>query len=95
MLSLPAPERIVSGGYTGDLLSWVMGRAKQNNVWITIMTNVNIAAVAMLSDVSLVVLAEGVVPDEGVLETAREKGVNIVSSKLSAFDIAVGIAKDI
>ena len=46
-LTLPQPDRIVSGGYTGDLLSWVMGRAESDNAWITIMTNVNIVAVAV------------------------------------------------
>ncbi len=35
-------ERIVSGGYAGDLLSWVMGRAQQGDAWVTIMTNPNI-----------------------------------------------------
>ena len=31
--------REISGAYTGDLLSWVMGRAKQDNLWITIMSD--------------------------------------------------------
>ena len=34
-------SRPVTGGYAGDLLSWVMGRAQQNDVWITIMSNLN------------------------------------------------------
>ena len=29
VLSLPEPERVVSGAYMGDLLSWVMGRAQE------------------------------------------------------------------
>ena len=48
VLSLPEPERVVSGAYMGDLLSWVMGRAQENNAWITIMSNINVAAVASL-----------------------------------------------
>ena len=32
--------RTVSGGcYCGDLLSWVMGRAPADGVWLTIMSN--------------------------------------------------------
>ena len=32
---LPEPGRRVSGGYVGDLLSWVMGRAKAGDAWLT------------------------------------------------------------
>ena len=88
-LCMPAPEREVDGVYIGDLLSWVMGRAEQDNVWITIMSNVNIVAVATLADVSCILLAEGVVPDEDVLSVAKAKGVNVLSSKLPAFELAL------
>ena len=94
-LSLPDPDREVKGCYIGDLLSWVMGRAQADNVWITIMSNINIAAVAALSDVSLVILAEDVTPDENVLKTAEAKNVNIARTSLPAFEAAVKIACDI
>ena len=81
-------EREVCGCYIGDLLSWVMGRAEADNAWITIMSNVNVLAVASLADVSCVILAEGVTLDAEVLATAAEKSVNIISSELSAFEIA-------
>ena len=62
-IALPCPTREVNGAYIGDLLSWVMGRAGEDNAWITIMSNSNIVAVATLADVSCIILAEGVVPD--------------------------------
>ena len=87
-ITLPDPEREVKGAYVGDLLSWVMGRADEGNAWITIMSNSNVAAVATLADVSCVILAEGVTPDEGVAEIAEAKGINILSSNESAYSIA-------
>ena len=81
------PDRDVEGGYAGDLLSWVMGRARPNDVWITIMSNVNVVAVASLADVACVVLAENVQLDEGVAETAQKRGVNIYSSPRPAFEL--------
>lgn len=45
-------SREIHGGYTGDLLSWVMGRGKQDQAWVTIMTNINVVAVATLIDFS-------------------------------------------
>lgn len=90
---VPEGDREIHGGYIGDLLSWVMGKAQQDNAWITIMSNINIAAVASLSDVAVIILAEGVALDEAVITTAEAKGINIVSSEKSAFDIAVEIAQ--
>ena len=58
-LTCPDPERVVTGGYVGDLLSWVMGRARSGQAWITIMSNINTVAVASLADVACVILAEG------------------------------------
>lgn len=95
IVSMPSPEREVVGGYVGDLLSWVMGRAQENNAWITIMTNINIAAVGALSDVSVIIVAEGARPDASVIETAGSKGVNIVLTQKTAYETAVEISKDI
>lgn len=95
VLSMPEPEKNVQGGYVGDLLSWVMGRAKEENVWITIMSNINVAAVASLADVGLVLFAEGVIPDDSVIKTAESKGVNMASVELPAFEIIKLISEDI
>ncbi|MBQ6066166.1 MAG: hypothetical protein IJK89_05025 [Clostridia bacterium] len=94
-LSLPDPDREIAGGYCGDLLSWVMGRAQQDNAWITIMSNMNVVAVASLSDVSCVILAEGVTLEQGIVDTARGKDVNVLSSEKSAFEIAALLAPDV
>lgn len=90
-LSLPAPDKEISGAYIGDLLSWVMGKASPSNAWITIMSNVNVIAVATLVDVSCIVLAEDVVFDEELLTVAMEKGVNVLSTSLSAYDAALAL----
>ncbi len=87
-LSIPQPEREINGAYVGDLLSWVMGRAESDNVWITIMSNINVVAVASLSDVSCVLLAEGVTLEDDVLTIAKQKGINIFSTSLTAYEAA-------
>ncbi len=92
-LCMPTPDKKVDGVYIGDLLSWVMGRAEQGNVWITIMSNINTVAVAALTDISCILLAEGVVPDEALLKTAEEKGVNILSTPLSSYEAAIKISE--
>lgn len=94
-LALPDADREISGGYCGDLLSWVMGRARQDNAWVTIMSNMNIVAVASLADVSCVILAEGVTLEQDVIDTACAKGVNILSSDKGAFGLAALLAPDV
>ena len=92
IIALPSPDKEIEGAYIGDLLSWVMGNANPNNVWITIMSNINTIAVSTLVDFSCILLAESVQPDKDVLATAEQKGVNILSTNLSAYEAALKVA---
>lgn len=89
ILSMPSPDREISGVYVGDLLSWVMSKASADNAWLTIMSNVNIVAVAALTDVSLIILTEGVTLDDEILSVAKSKEVNVFSSSLSTYELSV------
>jgi hypothetical protein len=91
--ALPNGAREVTGGYTGDLLSWVMGRAEAGDAWITIMSNANIVAVATLADLSCILLAEGVVPDKSVAELAAAKGINLLGAQESAYALGARLSK--
>ena len=88
---MPCPDKEIDGVYVGDLLSWVMGRAEAGCVWITIMSNVNVMAVASLTDVSCVLLAEGVTLDGEVLAVAEAKGINVLSSDSPIYETALKI----
>lgn len=86
-------DREVTGGYVGDLLSWVMGRAEPGQAWLTIMSNQNVAAVAALSDVSCVILTEGVQPDEELLKKARTQGIDLLGTSVSSFAAAAALSQ--
>ncbi len=88
-ITLPYGERDIDGVYVGDLLSWVMGRAQADNAWITIMSNINILAVASLSDTSCIILAEGVTVDDEVKKTALDKEINILTTDMDIYNTAV------
>lgn len=90
-IALPNGEREISDVYIGDLLSWVMGRAKADDAWITIMSNVNILAVASLADTACIILAEGVTVDEDIKSTAIDKEINILSTDMSIYEAAVAL----
>lgn len=92
-LAMPNPDREVESGYAGDMPSWVMGNATEGCVWLTIMNNRNIVAVAVLLDMACIVVAEGSeVPDE-VTALAKSKGVNLLTSPKNVFTLSAEIAE--
>lgn len=93
IVCMPDGDREVSGVYCGDLLSWVMGRAKEDEAWITIMSNINVVAVASLSDVACVILAEDVKLDEDALKAAADKDINVLVSEKSTYEVALTLGK--
>jgi len=92
-LTLPEGDREIDGVYIGDLLSWVMGKAQSDNAWITIMSNINTLAVATLTDVSCIILAENVTLEDNIKSAAESKGINVISSRYSAYDTALILNK--
>lgn len=89
VIAMPQPERQIKNVYIGDLLSWVMGKAQEDDAWITIMNNVNVIAVASLSDTACVILSEGVTIEDDIKNTAQEKGINVLTTEKSSYEAAV------
>lgn len=86
-------DREVTSIYCCDLLSIVMGRALADSCWITVMGNVNSIAVAVLADISCVLLAEGMTYDEDAINRAKEQGVTILTTELTVYDAAKALGK--
>lgn len=95
VFAMPEPEHPVRGAYAGDLLSWVMRRAQEDEAWMTIMSNRNIVAVAILVNAAAIVLTEGVTPDEGVAALALERGVNLLGSAEATLETGAALMQRI
>ena len=80
-------SKTVDGVYVGDLLSRAMSHVEADNLWVTIMSNVNVVAVATLTEPAAVVLAEAVELQADALTGAKENGITVLTSPLSAFEI--------
>ena len=87
-VTIPDGSRMITGGYCGDLLSWVMGRADSGDCWFTIMSNKNVVAVAQLTDVACVVFTEDVEPDEEMIRAAEAHDINLIISPLPTYAAA-------
>ncbi len=84
-------EREICDCYIGDLLSWVMGRAPEDSIWLTVMGNINSIAVATLADVSCIVLVENASLDDDAKAKAEAHGVTILKSQQNAYNLAIRI----
>lgn len=85
-------SREISGVYCCDLLSVVMGRAREDDAWITVMGNINAIAVAVLADVSCIILSENMQLDAEGREKAEQQRVCVLKTAASTFDTAMKIA---
>ncbi len=82
------PDKNVTGGYCGDLLSDVMGHAPANAIWLTVQTHVNIVAVASLKDISAILLVRGQKPEQDTLDRCTSEGIMLLGSANNAFELA-------
>ena len=81
------------GVYAGDLLSRAMSHVKENNLWITIMSNTNVIAVASLTGCAAVLLAEGVELIPEARAAAEDNGILVLSSSESVYDLCVRVGR--
>jgi predicted transcriptional regulator len=77
----------ITGGYVSDLLSDVMGNAKEGQIWITLQTHQNIIAVASLKDISAVILVKGFLPEADTIIKSDIESIPVLSTELDTFNI--------
>lgn len=86
-------SREITGCYCGDLLSWVMSRAQEGDVWLTVMGNINSVGVAVLVDVACIVLTENAALDEDALNRAKQNDVIILQTEKNSYRMAAAISQ--
>lgn len=85
-------DKTISGGYCGDLLSDVMANTAEHNVWLTVQAHQNIVAVAVLKEISCIIITCGNKPDQTTCQKADEENIPLFLSDLSAFDLTTALA---
>ena len=88
-------ERDISGGYASDLLSDVMGNAREGQVWVTLQTHKNVMAIASLKDLAAVILVKGTQPDADTLKHSDEEGVPMLGTDKPTFEIVGELYKSL
>ena len=81
-------EKEVEGGYVSDLLSDVIAHGQKGTIWVTLQVHQNIVAVAVLKELAGIVIIGGKEPAAETLKKAQNEEVAILSTQLSAFEVA-------
>lgn len=83
----------ISAPYCCDLLSHAMGKAPEGCAWVTVVGNRNTLAVAALVKAACIILAEGIQPDDGIAEKAREQGITVFKTDKPVFEAALSVSQ--
>jgi len=77
----------VTFGYASDLLSDVLAKAKNGTLWVTNQKHQNIVGVSVMLNLSGVIIAGGIEPDENTLEKAKAEGLPLYVTDMTMFEL--------
>lgn len=84
-------NREISEVFCCDLLSVAMSKAPPSGLWVTVMGNMNTLAVASLTEVACIVLAEGACLDEMARMKAEQEEITVLRTEESIFSAALRV----
>jgi serine kinase of HPr protein (carbohydrate metabolism regulator) len=79
----------LSGVFTSDLLSHVMANAKEDNILITILNNINVLGVASLLDLGCVIFSHNTQVQKEIIEKANELDIVLLNTPLSTAEATI------
>jgi len=77
----------IQSGYTSDLLSCVMTGAQADGIWVTLIANMNIVAVASLLEIPAIIITENAQPDATTIARANQEGIALLSTPVGSYQI--------
>jgi hypothetical protein len=84
-----ALDRTITGVYACDLLSWAMAKINAGDLWTTVHTNLNIVAVASLTDAACIVIPESIEIEQATITRADRQQIPMLSAPSSAAEIII------
>ncbi len=90
-LNIADDSREIEKVFCCDLLSVAMSKAPAGGCWVTVMGNINTLAVASLTDCACVILAEGTLLDESVIEKAKQQDITLLKTEMPIFDAGLKV----
>lgn len=78
----------IDSAYMSDLLSCVMTGAKPQSVWVTLIANINIVAVASLLEISAIIITENAQPNQETIDRANMEGIVLLSTNAANYTVS-------
>jgi len=78
----------VTRGYISDMMSDVLANTHQGDLWITQQNHQGVVILASLKKIPVILLANSKQPLPEMIKAAKEEGIVILTSSLSAFEVA-------
>ena len=75
------------GAYASDLLSMVVSKAKEDNCFITVQCNMNSIAVAVMTDLRVIIFVHGFEPNKEMIEKANSENICLLSTSLDTCSV--------
>ncbi|MBQ7185033.1 MAG: hypothetical protein IJR97_13740 [Clostridia bacterium] len=80
----------IESGFCSDLMSDVLAFVNESTVLITGLTNPHVVRTSEMLDLKCIIFVRGKIPPENVIDEARDLGITVLSTDLTAF-ITCGI----
>lgn len=83
----------IDGMFASDLLSHVMGNASENNILITVLSNINVLGVASLLDLSCVIFSHNIKVNDEIINKANELNIPLLKTKFPTAETILTLDK--
>lgn len=82
-----AIDKDIKNAYCSDMLSDVMGNAKETSLWITLQTHQNIIGVAVMKEIAGIIFVNDRKPEAETIKKAKFQDIPLLLTNKSAFTI--------
>lgn len=83
----------VASVITGDLMSFIVGKAQPGSIWITVQNHLNVAAVAVLKDIPCIIISSGRPVMEDLKARCEMEDITLLSTDESSFSLCSKLAE--
>jgi predicted transcriptional regulator len=74
--------------YASDLLSNALARVDPTTAWITVQVHQNILGIGSIKQCPAILITDGAVPSDEVIQLAEEKEIPLLSCSLPTFELS-------
>lgn len=80
-------DKEITKAVVSDLLSFVIGTAPEGAAWITVQTHLNVAAVAVLKELPMIIIASGRKAAPDLIARCEEEKICVISVSCTVFGV--------